>query len=165
MSDIPPIEVEPVDDWLARAERFLIVALFGGMTLLGALQVVSRYVMTTRISNLEQLLPNLFVCLSFVGLSAAFRARGNMAVTFVTDAMPAGPRRYYEIGIWLTTIAFMVGVAYAAMIVVVFQVQIGARMNMGYPAAFLTATVPIGCALSIVRIVQVELMPLLRTRP
>jgi TRAP-type C4-dicarboxylate transport system permease small subunit len=164
MSDTPFIAAVPPEDWLARVERFVIVALFCGMTALGTLQVVSRYILRTPISNLEQLLPNLFVCLSFVGLSATFRVRGNIAVTFITDSMPAGPRRIYEIGLWLTTMGFMAGVAYSAVIVFLFQIQIGARTSMGYPAAFLTATVPIGCVLSILRIVQVELLPLLRSR-
>jgi len=165
MSDIPPpIEEEPVDDWLAQAERLVIVALFLGMTVLGALQVVSRHLMRTSISNLEQLLPNLFVCLSFLGLSAAFRARGNIAVTFLVDVLPAGPRRIYEIGLWLITIAFMAVVAYSAMVVLLFQLEIGARTSMGYPAALLTATVPIGCVLSIFRIIQIELLPLVRGR-
>jgi TRAP-type C4-dicarboxylate transport system permease small subunit len=165
MSDLPPAGPEPQEDLLARCERFVIVVLFCGMTVLGALQVATRYLLAAPISNLEQLLPHLFVCMSFLGLGAAFRTRGNIAVTILTDAMTPGARRVYEIGLWLTTIGFMAAIAWSAGIVLLFQLQIGARTNMGYPAALLTATVPIGCALSILRIVQVELAPLVRGRP
>jgi TRAP-type C4-dicarboxylate transport system permease small subunit len=165
MTDIPESDAAPVDDWLAHAERAVIVALFIGMTVLGAVQVVSRHLLVSRISSLEQLLPNLFVVLCFLGLSAAFRTRGNIAVTFLTDALPAGVRRRYEVGMWLVTIGFMAVVAWSGVSVVLFQIQIGAPTSLGYPAALLTATVPVGCVLSIVRIVQIELRPLLRGRP
>jgi hypothetical protein len=43
-----------------------------------------------------------------------------------------------------------------------FQLEINAITTMGYPAAILTATVPIGAVLALWRLWRIEIRPLLR---
>jgi TRAP-type C4-dicarboxylate transport system permease small subunit len=149
-------------DLLARIERGVIVVLFAVLTVLGAIQVINRYLFRLPVWNIEQLLPHIFIVITFVGFGLAFRTRAHLAVTLIPDSLPRGLRRYYELAVWAVSLLFLVGLGYSAAGVVAFQFRIGALTNMGYPAGFLTATVLLGCGLGILRIVQVEILPRLK---
>jgi TRAP-type transport system small permease protein len=149
-------------DILARLERGLIVGLFAALTLLGVIQVVNRYLIRLPVWNIEQFLPHIFIVITYLGLGLGFRTKSHLAVSLIPEALPAGVRRVYELVLWLITLSFLAGLAWLAAGVVGFQLRVGARTNMGYPAAWLTATVVIGCCLGILRIVQVEIWPRLR---
>jgi TRAP-type C4-dicarboxylate transport system permease small subunit len=149
-------------DLLARIERGIIVCLFAMLTVLGVIQVVNRYVLRLPVWNIEQFLPHIFIVITFIGLSQTFRTRSNLAVTLLPDALPPAARRYYDLLLWVLSIVFLAGLGYMAAGVVAFQSSIGAKTNMGYPASWLTAVVVLGCALAILRIIQTEILPLLR---
>jgi len=160
--DAPPSTDTGPDDLLARAERWVVVVLFLLLTVIGCIQILSRHVSRLPVANLEQLMPHIFMAITYLGMSLTFRHRGHLAVELLPTAL--GPRweRRYRIGIWLATCAFLAILTYASIDVIAFQLEIGAVTNMGYPAALLTACVPIGAMLSILRIWQVEIRPLLQ---
>lgn len=162
MHDSSEPEAEPPIDPLARLERGVIVGLFAALTFLGVIQVFNRYLFRLPVWNIEQFLPHIFIVITCLGLGLAFRTRSNLAVTFVPAAMRPGPRRYYELGIWSLVVVFLAGLGYSAAGVASFQHRIGALTNMGYPSAWLTWTLVLGCALAILRVVQVEILPRLR---
>jgi TRAP-type C4-dicarboxylate transport system permease small subunit len=114
-------------DRLAAVERFVIVTIFLALTAIGFLQIVNRHGLNLPVWNLEQLMPQLFIAMMFLGLPLLYRHR-----------------------------------AYLTVDVIAFQLEINAVTNMGYPAAILTATLPVGAALALWRIWRGEIRPLLR---
>lgn len=150
---------------VARLERALITVMFFAMIVIGMLQIISRYAISLPISRTEMLLPNIFIVLVFLSLAMTFRLRENIAVTLLPDSLTGRARQVYVTAVWLVSIAFLAYLAVSAIDVLLFQLRIDAVTNVGLPAALITAAVPIGCALSIVRIVQVEILPLWRPAP
>lgn len=151
-------------DLLARLELIVLVAIFAVMLVIGSLQVINRYALNLPIWNTELLLPHLFIALTFLGMAAGFRQRAHIAVDLLPLSVPAAARRFLVIGIWLLVCTFLAVLIYSSVNVILFQIEIDAVTNMNYPAAIVTATVPLGCALGIVHIVRYELLPLMKAR-
>jgi len=149
-------------DRLAVVERFVIVCLFLALAAIGCLQIVNRHGLNLPIWNLEQLLPQLFIGMVFLGLPLVYRHRAYLTVDVVPDSLPARARRLYRLGLWAATELFLAALIYTTADVVSFQLEINAVTNMGYPAAILTATLPVGAALALWRIWRGEIRPLLR---
>jgi TRAP-type C4-dicarboxylate transport system permease small subunit len=161
---VEPPEAPPpvVHDRLAAVERAVIVGLFLAMTVVGCVQVVNRHGLQLPVWNLEQLLPHIFIAITFLGLPMVYRHRAHLAIEVVHDAVPARWRRPYRMALWLTTAAFLAALIWTTLDVLQFQLEINAVTTMGYPAAILTATVPIGAALALWRLWRIEIRPLLR---
>lgn len=149
---------------LARLERIVIVALFSAMLVIGSLQVINRYALNLPIWNTELLLPHLFIVMTFLGVAVAFRHRAHIAVDLLPSSLPRAVRRHYLIGLWCIVCLFLVGIIYSSISVILFQIEINAVTNMNYPAAIVTATVPVSCVLSILNIIRFELVPLVKAR-
>lgn len=162
MADEPTARAREPPGLLARIERALITILFTALIVIGLLQIISRYAVSLPISRTEMLLPNIFVVMVFLTLAATFRERENIAVTLLPDALTGRTRRIYLTSLWVVAIAFLVYLAISAIEVVRFQMSIGAVTNVGVPAALTTATVPLGCVVSIFRIAHMEILPLWR---
>ncbi|MBL8698456.1 MAG: TRAP transporter small permease subunit [Alphaproteobacteria bacterium] len=152
-------------DRLAAIERLVMVALFLALTVVGCLQIVNRHGLNLPIWNLEQLLPHIFIGMTFLGMPLMYRRRALLAVEIVPDSLPGRVRRPYRLVLWLVTAAFLGMLVYTSLDVLAFQLEINAVTNMGYPAAILTITLPVGAILSLWRIWQVEIRPLLGRKP
>ena len=150
---------------LAGLERVLIVSLFAVMLVIGSLQVINRYALNLPIWNTELLLPHLFIVMTFLGTAVAFRQHAHIAVDLFPSSLPAAARRCVQIVIWLIVCTFLAGLVYSSVMVMLFQIEINAVTNMNYPAAIVTASVPLGCGLGILNIVRFELLPLIKARP
>ena len=151
-------------DLLAFLERVVLVALFAVMLVIGSLQVINRYALSLPIWNTELLLPHLFIVLTFLGVAVGFRQRAHISVDLLPSSLPGAARRICLIVIWLIVCTFLAGLIYSSVNVILFQIEIDAVTNMNYPAAIVTASVPLGCALGIVNIVRFELLPLMKVR-
>jgi TRAP-type C4-dicarboxylate transport system permease small subunit len=164
MVDLPTPHAPPpvARDRLAVVERIVIVGLFLAMTIVGIVQIVNRHGLQLPVWNLEQLLPHMFIAITFIGLPMVYRHRAYLAVEVVPDALPARVRRAYRLVLWLITAAFLGALVWTSIDVLQFQLEINAVTNMGYPAAILTATVPLGAALALWRLWKIEILPLLR---
>jgi TRAP-type C4-dicarboxylate transport system permease small subunit len=149
-------------DRLAAVERFVIVAIFLALTAIGFLQIVNRHGLNLPVWNLEQLMPQLFIAMIFLGMPLVYRHRAYLTVDVLPDSLPPRARRFYRLGLWLATSLFVGSLIYTTADVVSFQLEIGAVTNMGYPAAILTATLPVGASLALWRIWRGEIRPLLR---
>ena len=150
-------------DRLAVIERVVIVVLFLALTLIGCLQILSRHGLTLPISNLEQLLPHIFIGMTFLGVPMMYRHRALLSVEIVPENLPIWLRRPYRLLLWFVTAAFLSAIIYTSIDVLAFQIEINAVTNMGYPAAVLTVTIPLGAALGLWRIWQREIRPLIRS--
>ncbi|MFO0294044.1 MAG: TRAP transporter small permease [Rhodospirillales bacterium] len=149
-------------DRLAAVERFVIVTIFLALTAIGFLQIVNRHGLNLPVWNLEQLMPQLFIAMMFLGLPLLYRHRAYLTVDVVPDALPPRARRLYRLVLWIATSLFVGSLIYTTVDVIAFQLEINAVTNMGYPAAILTATLPVGAALALWRIWRGEIRPLLR---
>lgn len=150
---------------LAVLERAVLVGLFAAMLVIGSLQVINRYALNLPIWNTELLLPHLFIVMTFLGVAVAFRKRAHIAVDLFPSSLPGAARRYVLIVIWLIVCTFLAGLIYSSLKVILFQIEINAVTNMNYPAAIITASVPLGCGLGILNIMRFELLPLIKARP
>ncbi len=148
--------------WLAAAEKWTVVTLFATLMILGCFQIANRHFFRLPIWNLEQLMPQLLMAMIFLGLSLSYQRRAHLAVELLPQSIPEPTRRWYLIGVWVVNAGFLAAVALIAAMVMQFQIEIDAVTNMGYPAAALTGCLVTGCLLSIVRIWQREIRPLLR---
>ncbi|MFN7194933.1 MAG: TRAP transporter small permease [bacterium] len=149
-------------DRLAAGERFVFVTSFLALTAIGCLQIVNRHGLNLPVWNLEQLMPQLFIAMMFLGLPLLYRHRADLTVDVVPDALPPRARRLYRLVLWIATSLFVGSLIYTTVDVIAFQLEINAVTNMGYPAAILTATLPVGAALALWRIWRGEIRPLLR---
>ncbi len=164
MIDLPELEEPPpvARDRLAVIERIVIVGLFLAMTVIGCVQIVNRHGLQLPVWNLEQLLPHIFIAITFLGLPMVYRHRAYLAVEVVQEAVPSRFLRAYRLALWFATAAFLAALIWTALDVLQFQLEISAITTMEYPAAILTATVPIGAALALWRLWRIEIRPLLR---
>ena len=156
---------EPVpQDRLARGMRVIIVGLFLAMTIVGCAQILNRHGLKLPIWNLEQLMPHIFIAITFLGMEMTYRHRAYLAVEIVPEALPMRWRRPYRLVLWLATLGFLAAVVWTSIDVLRFQIEINAVTSMGYPAAILTLCVPIGGVLAMWRLWRLEIAPLLRGR-
>ena len=156
----PPVAT----DRLATIERVVVVGLFLAMTIVGCVQILNRHGLNLPVSNLEQLLPHIFIGIIFLGMPMMYRHRAHLAVEIVPESLPRRWQCGYRLALWLVTAAFLAVLIYTTADVLAFQLEINAVTNMGYPAAILTVCLPIGAALSLWRIWRIEIRPLLRRR-
>src|SRR4051794_15971446 len=147
--------------WLALVERWVVIVLFGLLTVLGTLQILNRHVLKLPLWNIEQLMPQLQMAMVFLGLSMSYRHRAHLAVELVPHSLPPRVRRWYLTGVWLLNAGFIATLAVIGVLLMQFQFDISAVTNMGYPASALTGCLVLGCVLSLLRIWQLELRPLL----
>jgi len=156
---------EPVPrDWLARAARFITVNLFAGLTVVGCAQILNRHGLKLPIWNLEQLMPHIFIAITFLGMEMTYRHRAYLAVQIIPESLPTRWQRPYRAVLWLATLGFLATLVWTSIDVLLFQIEINAVTSMGYPAAILTVCIPIGAALAIWRLWRLEIVPLLRRR-
>jgi TRAP-type C4-dicarboxylate transport system permease small subunit len=142
--------------------RLLIVGLFLGLTVVGCAQILSRHGLKLPIWNLEQVMPHIFIAITFLGMETTYRHRAYLGIEMVPDALPLRWRAYYRLTLWLATFGFLVAMVWTSLDVVLFQLEISAVTTMGYPAVVLTLCIPIGAGLAIYRLWQLEILPLLR---
>ena len=115
---------------LVAIERTIVIALFIGLTLVGSLQIINRHGLHLPIWNLEQLLPHIFIILTFFGIGLMYRDRATLALEILPSVLPPGIRRPFKVFLWLVTIAFLALIAYASIGVILFQIEINAVTNM-----------------------------------
>ncbi len=166
-TEIPPAgdSGEPVpQDRLARAMRVIIVGLFLALTIVGCAQILNRHGLKLPIWNLEQLMPHIFIAVTFLGMEMTYRHRAYLAVEIVPEVLPMRWQRTYHLLLRLATLGFLAALVWTSIEVLLFQIEINAVTSMGYPAAILTVCVPIGGGLAIWRLWQLEIAPLLRGR-
>ena len=142
------------EDRLAVVERWVMVVLYVALITLGCLQVLKRHGLSVPFSRLEELMPNLFIGITFLGMPLAYRWRGHLAVEIVPALLPRRWQRAYHLGLWLVTGAFLLVIGFCTINVMQFQLEINAVTTMGYPAVFLTGCLLLGVCGSILRLLQ-----------
>ena len=107
------------EQWLVRANRWLLIALMAAMTVLVFANVVSRYVLNYSIIWVEEITRYMMVWVGFLGAGLVLRLGAHIALEAGQDLLPARAARALRAGIVLllaATFAAMtwLGVRYAA---------------------------------------------------
>lgn len=138
-----------------RLEEGACVLVFGVMTAVAFVNVITRYVIRYSLAFTEELVVSLFVWLTLLGTAVAFREGSHLAFTWLIERSPRAVRRCL---LWLSTALSLV--LFAALIWFGL-LQIGNERMMGttsealaIPQWWYTAGIPAFSALVIVRVLQ-----------
>lgn len=138
-----------------RLEEGACVLVFGVMTTVAFVNVITRYVIRYSLAFTEELVVSLFVWLTLLGTAIAFREGSHLAFTWLIERSPRVVRRC---SLWLSTALSLV--LFAALIWFGL-LQIGNERMMGttsealaIPQWWYTAGIPAFSALVIVRVLQ-----------
>ncbi|MGE5284486.1 MAG: TRAP transporter small permease [Actinomycetota bacterium] len=116
--------------------------------------VVTRYVFDLPLSYMDQLVPNLFVWVTFLGASAAIKRGAHLGVSLVYDRVPAGARAALDAAILLGCAAFFLLAAWYGARIVSMQMENRLMTSLGYPSWFVGLSIPVGSLLFVVRAVE-----------
>lgn len=116
--------------------------------------VVTRYVFDLPLSYIDQLVPNMFVWVTFLGASAAVKRKAHLGLSMVYDAFPATFRPAVDVMILLGTGAFFLGTAWYGWKVVILQMENRMMASLGYPSWIIGLAVPVGSILFVIRAVE-----------
>jgi len=116
--------------------------------------VVTRYVFDLPLSYIDQLVPNMFVWVTFLGASAAVKRKAHLGLSLLYDMVPAGARAALDALILLGCGAFFLGTAVYGAKIVSMQMENRLTTSLGYPSWFVGLAVPVGSLLFVVRAVE-----------
>jgi TRAP-type C4-dicarboxylate transport system permease small subunit len=144
-----------VSRWLDRLEEGACVLLLAVMTAVALLNVVTRYLIRYSLAFTEEVVVSLFVWLTLLGTSIAFRKGMHLGFTWVVERMPRGLQRC---AIWLSA-ALALGLFTTVIYFGVGQIrterQLGTTSEaLAVPQWWYTAGIPVIGALILIRIVQ-----------
>ncbi|MDR1730936.1 MAG: TRAP transporter small permease [Synergistaceae bacterium] len=100
--------IATVDRWVLKIEKLLLCLAIPVMILMGALQILSRFVIQTPIPWSEGLLTFLFVWTSFVGASLALAGRTHFQVDLFTLFFPPYVQKILDIIVDITVFGFCI---------------------------------------------------------
>ncbi|PWB61975.1 MAG: hypothetical protein C3F14_10820 [Deltaproteobacteria bacterium] len=135
-------------------EEALLCLLLSVMVLITFVTVVTRYLFDLPLSYIDQLVPNLFVWVTFLGSSAAVKRHAHLGLSALYDEMPARFRRGVDIAVLLVTSGFFAVTAWYGVRVVLLQMENKMMASLGYPSWLVGLAVPVGSVLFVLRSVE-----------
>ena len=143
--------IQKVDKCLSMIENALIILGLSAMFLILLAQVIMRYVFSRPLTWSEEAARFIFVYVSFIGISYAYRQKGHIRMEVVVNLFPQAVRRGLEVLINLGTIAL-----FCYMIPFSFRfigIQAGVKATATHiPMSIVYTALPLGMALSCVRL-------------
>ena len=143
--------IQKVDKCLSMIENAVIILGLSAMFLILLAQVIMRYVFSRPLTWSEEAARFIFVYVSFIGISYAYRQKGPIRMEVVVNLFPQAVRRGLEVLINLGTIAL-----FCYMIPFSFRfigIQAGVKATATHiPMSIVYIALPLGMALSCVRL-------------
>ena len=143
--------IQNVDKCLSMIENAVIILGLSAMFLILLAQVIMRYVFSRPLTWSEEAARFIFVYVSFIGISYAYRQKGHIRMEVVVNLFPQAVRRGLEVLINLGTIAL-----FCYMIPFSFRfigIQAGVKATATHiPMSIVYTALPLGMALSCVRL-------------
>ena len=143
--------IQKVDKCLSMIENAVIILGLSAMFLILLAQVIMRYVFSRPLTWSEEAARFIFVYVSFIGISYAYRQKGHIRMEVVVNLFPQAVRRGLEVLINLGTIAL-----FCYMIPFSFRfigIQAGVKATATHiPMSIDYTALPLGMALSCVRL-------------
>jgi TRAP-type C4-dicarboxylate transport system permease small subunit len=137
-----------------NVEEGALCLLLSLMVTITFITVITRYVFAFPLSYIDQLVPNMFVWVTFLGASAAVKRRAHLGLSLLYDRVPAGGRAALDALILLGCVAFFLGTAAYGAKIVSMQMENRLTTSLGYPSWFVGLAVPVGSLLFVVRAVE-----------
>jgi len=135
-------------------EEGLAALLLALMVLVTFVTVVTRYVFDLPLSYIDQLVPNVFVWVTFLGAAAAVKRRAHLGLSLVADMLPSRGRAALDVAVLLGTSGFFLGTAWYGARVVLLQIENRMTTSLGYPSWLIGLAVPVGSALFAIRLAE-----------
>ena len=143
--------IQKVDKCLSMIENAVIILGLSAMFLILLAQVIMRYVFSRPLTWSDEAARFIFVYVSFIGISYAYRQKGHIRMEVVVNLFPQAVRRGLEVLINLGTIAL-----FCYMIPFSFRfigIQAGVKATATHiPMSIVYTALPLGMALSCVRL-------------
>lgn len=143
--------IQKVDKCLSMIENAVIILGLSAMFLILLAQVIMRYVFSRPLTWSEEAARFIFVYVSFIGISYAYRQKGHIRMEVVVNLFPQAVRRGLEVLINMGTIAL-----FCYMIPFSFRfigIQAGVKATATHiPMSIVYTALPLGMALSCVRL-------------
>lgn len=143
--------IQKVDKCLSMIENAVIILGLSAMFLILLAQVIMRYVFSRPLTWSEEAARFIFVYVSFIGISYAYRQKGHIRMEVVVNLFPQAVRRGLEVLINLGTISL-----FCYMIPFSFRfigIQAGVKATATHiPMSIVYTALPLGMALSCVRL-------------
>ena len=143
--------IQKVDNCLSLLDTAVIILGLSAMFLILLAQVIMRYVFSRPLTWSEEAARFIFVYVSFIGISYAYRQKGHIRMEVVVNLFPQAVRRGLEVLINLGTIAL-----FCYMIPFSFRfigIQAGVKATATHiPMSIVYTALPLGMALSCVRL-------------
>ena len=143
--------IQKVDKCLSMIENAVIILGLSAMFLILLAQVIMRYVFSRPLTWSEEAARFIFVYVSFIGISYAYRQKGHIRMEVIVNLFPQAVRRGLEVLINLGTIAL-----FCYMIPFSFRfigIQAGVKATATHiPMSIVYTALPLGMALSCVRL-------------
>ena len=143
--------IQKVDKCLSMIENAVIILGLSAMFLILLAQVIMRYVFSRPLTWSEEAARFIFVYVSFIGISYAYRQKGHIRMEVVVNLFPQAVRRGLEVLINLGTIAL-----FCYMVPFSFRfigIQAGVKATATHiPMSIVYTALPLGMALSCVRL-------------
>jgi TRAP-type C4-dicarboxylate transport system permease small subunit len=125
------------------------------MVTLAFANVVTRYVITYPLAFTEEITISMFVWVTLLGASIAFRQNAHLSVTFFYDNMPQKVRRIFLLVGNALSIAFFAMLVYLGSHQVLDEMDLNVTSQaLAIPTWLYTGAVPLFSLLVIVRIIQ-----------
>jgi TRAP-type C4-dicarboxylate transport system permease small subunit len=148
--------------WIAgHLEEVLGAILLAGMAVLALANVVTRYIFEYPLAFTEELEINALVWLTLFGTSLAFKRGHHLRMLFFQDKLPQNVR------FWLNQSINTAGlVLFATLGYLGYKQLLDERLleitseSLNLPQWIYTSCIPIGCALIVVRILQITIAEL-----
>jgi TRAP-type C4-dicarboxylate transport system permease small subunit len=151
--------------YVDRLEEALCVLLLAVMTLVAFANIITRYLIRFSLAFTEELVVSLFVWLTLLGASIAFRQGSHLGFSFLVDR---GPRPLQRLSVWLAaglSIVVFGALVYFGLAQIRMERMLGTTSEaLAIPQWWYTAGIPAIGVLIIVRIVEGAVRADRRTR-
>lgn len=144
--------------WLDQLEEYLCAALIMFMALLAFANVIVRYLTDDSLAFTEELVINLFVLVTLLGTSIAFRRNAHLGVTLLVDFLPKHCRKWFAVLSGFAGLAVFAMLLYHGIDMVAQEYTSEMKTySMGLPMWWFGMAVPMGSLLIMVRVIQVAI--------
>ncbi|MEE2951225.1 MAG: TRAP transporter small permease [Pseudomonadota bacterium] len=136
-------------------EKIVCAVIFIVMTVLGFANVVVRYLTSYSFASTQEVLLNGFLLMTVFGAAIAARRGEHLAVTLVSDILPAGARKVVIVFAMALSVALLALSAWYCADLLVNQYASGVTSpGLGLPAWYYSLALPFGFLLIAFRLIQ-----------
>ncbi len=131
-------------DIINRVTEYTIAIMMGVMTIIIALQVFTRYVLSDSLTWTEEIGRYLMIWICFLGSAMALKYGEHISVTFIEERFPPRIRRGVRLAIALTVLAFFALATWVGLLMTL-QVSDQQAPVTWISMAWAYSCIPVGC--------------------